>query len=36
MIQIVIDTLGADMGFEPIVTGVAKALAKNRTFFPFS
>lgn len=34
MIQIVIDTLGADMGFEPIVAGVAKALAENPDFFP--
>ena len=34
MTRIVIDTMGADMGFEPIVTGVAKALAQNLVFFP--
>ena len=34
MTKIVIDTLGADMGFEPIVTGVAKALAQQLPFFP--
>ena len=34
MIKIVIDTLGADMGLEPIVAGVAKALAREKNFFP--
>ena len=34
MIKIVVDTLGADLGMEPIVTGVAKALQKNIDFFP--
>ena len=34
MIKIVIDTLGSDMGFVPIVTGVAQALATNTDFFP--
>lgn len=34
MIKIVIDTLGADMGFEPIVAGVASALKENPDFFP--
>ena len=34
MIKIVVDTLGADAGMEPIVTGVAKALQANIAFFP--
>lgn len=34
MIKIVIDTLGADIGFAPIVTGVANALRENPDFFP--
>jgi len=34
MIKIVVDTLGADLGMEPIVTGVAKALQKKIDFFP--
>lgn len=34
MIKLVIDTLGADMGIEPIVSGVAKALAEGMAFFP--
>ena len=34
MIKIVVDTLGADMGFTPIVTGIARALNKNIDFFP--
>ena len=34
MIKIVIDTLGGDNGFEPIVTGVANALAEGTAFFP--
>ena len=34
MTKIVIDTLGADMGLEPIVTGVAKALSQGMEFFP--
>ncbi len=34
MTKIVIDTLGADMGFGPIVQGVAKALKEGMEFFP--
>lgn len=34
MTKIVIDTLGADMGYEPVVTGVARALQENMAFFP--
>lgn len=34
MVRIVVDTLGADAGLEPIVTGIAKALNKNIDFFP--
>ncbi len=34
MTKIVIDTLGADMGFAPIVIGAAKALSENMDFFP--
>lgn len=34
MVKIVVDTLGADAGLEPIVTGIAKALNKNIEFFP--
>ena len=34
MINIVIDTLGADAGLEPIVTGVACALQEGLEFFP--
>ena len=34
MIHIVIDTLGADAGLEPIVTGVASALAEGLDFYP--
>ena len=34
MVKIVVDTLGADAGLEPIVTGIAKALNKNIDFFP--
>ena len=34
MIKIVIDTMGADMGLGPIVTGTAKALQENPDFFP--
>lgn len=34
MTKIVIDTLGADMGFAPIFAGVAKALRENPDFFP--
>lgn len=34
MTKIVIDTLGADVGFETIVAGVAKALQEKMDFFP--
>ncbi len=34
MIKIVIDTMGSDLGFAPIVTGTAKALEQNLDFFP--
>lgn len=34
MINIVIDTLGADAGYEPIVAGVASALKEDLDFFP--
>ena len=34
MTKIVIDTLGADAGFTPIVTGVARALAEKLDIFP--
>ena len=34
MINIVIDTLGGDAGFAPIVTGVAFALEEGLEFFP--
>lgn len=34
MTKIVIDTLGADMGYAPIVSGVAQALRKIPDFFP--
>lgn len=34
MTKIVIDTLGADAGLEPIAVGVAKALAEGLDFFP--
>lgn len=34
MTKIVIDTMGADMGFATIVEGVAKALIENPRFFP--
>lgn len=34
MIKIVIDTLGADAGMDPIVKGVAEALHKKIDFFP--
>ena len=34
MIKIVIDTLGADAGLTPVVTGVAKALREGMDFFP--
>lgn len=34
MIKIVVDTLGADNGLEPITTGVARALSDNIDFFP--
>lgn len=34
MTKIVIDTLGADMGLQPIVTGVAHALGEISDFFP--
>lgn len=34
MVKIVIDTLGADQGLEPIVTGVTQALAAGMEFFP--
>ena len=34
MTKIVIDTMGADMGFATIVEGVAKALKENSQFFP--
>ena len=34
MINIVIDTLGGDAGFEPIVAGVASALEEGLCFFP--
>ena len=34
MIKIVVDTLGADAGMMPIVTGVAQALQQNIAFFP--
>lgn len=34
MIKIVIDTLGGDMGYEPIVRGVAKGLKSGLDFFP--
>lgn len=34
MIKIVIDTLGADMGLEPIAYGVAKGLKTGLDFFP--
>lgn len=33
MIKIIVDTLGADNGVEPIVTGVAKSLAANEDLF---
>ena len=34
MTKIIIDALGADAGFEPIVTGVANALNSGLDFFP--
>ena len=34
MTKIVIDTMGADMGFATIVEGVAKALMDNSQCFP--
>lgn len=34
MVKIVVDTLGADMGLTPIVTGIARALNRNIDFFP--
>lgn len=34
MVKIVIDTLGSDMGYMPIITGVAQALAEGYDFFP--
>ena len=34
MVKIVIDTLGADVGFAPIVTGVAQAIREELDFFP--
>ena len=34
MTKIVIDTLGGDMGFLPVVNGVVKAFAKRQDFFP--
>ena len=34
MIKIVIDTLGSDMGYMPIVSGVAQALKEGYDFFP--
>ena len=34
MIKIVVDTLGADNGLEPITTGVAQALSADIPFFP--
>jgi len=34
MVKIVIDTLGADMGFAPVITGVAQALKTGMEFFP--
>lgn len=34
MIKIVVDTLGADNGLSPIVTGVANSLASDVPFFP--
>lgn len=34
MVKIVIDTLGADIGFAPIVTGIAQALKTDMAFFP--
>lgn len=34
MIKIVVDTLGADAGMGPVVTGIAEALRQNIDFFP--
>lgn len=34
MVKIVIDTLGADMGMEPVVAGIAEALNRGVEFFP--
>lgn len=34
MTKIVIDIMGADLGYEPIVTGIAKALQSGLAFFP--
>ena len=34
MTKIVIDIMGADIGFEPIVSGIAKALSSGLDFFP--
>lgn len=34
MVKIAVDTLGADMGLTPIVTGIARALNRNIDFFP--
>lgn len=34
MVKIVIDTLGADMGLEPIVVGTAAAIKEGMDFFP--
>lgn len=34
MVKIVIDTLGADLGYLPVVSGVAKALKQGLEFFP--
>ena len=34
MTKIVIDTLGADMGMEPVVAGIAEALKRGVEFFP--
>ena len=34
MIKIVVDTLGADKGLEPVITGVARAITAGMDFFP--
>lgn len=34
MTKIIIDTMGADIGFQPIVTGVGQAICQDLAFFP--